>query len=106
MSDSIPALHRAEGHGKLGELVHRLVERAGARGALTETEFNAELPAGIAAHLRDEIRARLALLGVAVVEARDSDGVDSAASGDGNEPAAAPADGRPVGAAASPDGDG
>jgi RNA polymerase primary sigma factor len=67
MSDSLPALHRAEGHGKLGELVHRLVERAGARGALTESELRAELPAGLDAHLQAEVRARLAVQGIAVV---------------------------------------
>jgi len=67
MTDSLPALHRAEGHGKLGELVHRLVERAGSRGALTENDVRAVLPAGLDAHLQAEIRARLAVLGVNVV---------------------------------------
>jgi RNA polymerase primary sigma factor len=91
MTDSVPALHRAEGHGKLGELVHRLVERAGARGALTEKEFEAELPAGFGAHLRDEIRARLALLGVTIVETPLDD----------ETPASAPAEQE---ASATPDG--
>jgi hypothetical protein len=67
MSDSLPALHRAEGHGKLGELVHRLVERAGSRGVLTESELRAELPAGLDAHLQTEVRTRLAVHGVIVV---------------------------------------
>jgi RNA polymerase primary sigma factor len=79
MTDSVPALHRAEGHGKLGELVHRLVERAGARGALTEQEFVAGLPVGLDAHLQDEIRARLEIHGVAVVES-PPDGDEKASS--------------------------
>jgi hypothetical protein len=79
MTDSVPALHRAEGHGKLGELVHRLKERAGPGGALTEHEFRAELPPGFDAQLQDQIRTRLAVLGVSIVAAgRHADGDDEA----------------------------
>jgi RNA polymerase primary sigma factor len=88
MSDSLPALHRAEGHGKLGELVHRLVERAGSRGALTESELRAELPAGLDAHLQSEVRARLAVQGIAVVVAPPP-GIDGFNGGTGASPSLA-----------------
>ena len=74
MTDSLPALHRAEGHGKLGELVHRLVEHAGPRGALTEAELRAELPSGFDAHLQSEVRARLAVQGVSIVPGPGANG--------------------------------
>jgi RNA polymerase primary sigma factor len=88
----MPALHRAEGHGKLGELVHRLVERADTRGALSEDELRAELPPGLDAHLIAEIRARLAVLGVRVTVQPRPDVTD----GDGARPSTAPAEPAPV----------
>ncbi|MGH9245764.1 MAG: RNA polymerase sigma factor RpoD [Acidimicrobiales bacterium] len=80
MNDSVPALRRAEGHGKLGQLVHGLVERAETRGALTEDELRAGLPVGLDAHLVSEIRARLAVLGVNVIPA-PKDRTDSGDNG-------------------------
>jgi RNA polymerase primary sigma factor len=91
MTDSLPALHRAEGHGKLGELVHRLVERAGPRGALTEAELRAELPSGLDAHLQSEIRARLAVQGVSIAGGVGAGDLGPGSNGGGAASLSAPA---------------
>src|SRR5688500_940760 len=106
MTDSLPALHRAEGHGKLGELVHRLVERAGPRGALTEAELRAELPSGLDAHLQAEVTARLAVQGVSIVPGPGVNGDHGSLPVSSAAPTPTPGlagpasldDGRPVGA--------
>jgi RNA polymerase primary sigma factor len=60
---------------------------------LTESELRAELPAGLDAHLQSEVRARLAVQGIAVVSTPAVGAGDGDASGfnGGSSPAGAPA---------------